>query len=729
MIAACLAALSGAVLSGAALPAAALSAAPLRAGPDTPAQARPSAQVVFVREAPVVDGRLDEAFWRDVPPIAPLRQMVPRIDADPSERTEIRVVHDGHALYFGIRCFDREPENIVATLRQRDADLDPDDRIEILLDTFRDRRNAYFFQIGAAGSIGDALVSKNGAGFKKAWDGIFDGAARIDDLGWTAEMQIPFATVAFDPAQPVWGFNINRCIKRHEEFARFAAHTQDSSFFRIAQAGDLAGFDGAEQGIGLDITPFFVLRADDERGGDSSLTGQPGLDASWRITPSLQAAVTVNTDFAETEVDDRQINLTRFPLFFPEKRDFFLQDAGIFDFGDLDPGVLLPFFSRRIGLDGSGGEVPILVGAKLTGRAGDWSIGFLDVETDSTATLDQQNLGTARLAYNVGEQSTIGVIGTLGDPTGATDAATYGADVNLATNSFLGNKTLQSSTWILRTEDGGSSGDDVAYGTSVRYPNDLLTLGAAFAEIQEEFSPELGFAPRTGIRRWTGNAELKPRHEGAIRRTQYQVDALVVTDLDDRLETGFVEVQPIGLIFDSGDAVNLELEGHRERLDAPFEIHDGVVIDPGEYDFGRARLETSFANARELSGAVSFESGTFYDGLRVDAVASASWRPNAFLNASLSYQRSDVDLEDGDFVAQIGRARLDLAFDERILWSNFVQVDNDSDTLGVNSRLRWILAPGREFYVVLNPTIAREGDALVVREEAAAFKIAWTMRF
>lgn len=690
---------------------------------------RPRADVLRVESPPRVDGRLDEACWREAPVIGLLRQMIPLVDADPTEHTEIRLVHDGRALYFGIRCFDRDPSGIVATLRQRDADLDPDDRIEILLDTFRDRRNAYFFQIGAAGSIGDALTSKNGGGFKKAWDGIFDGAAVIDEFGWSAEIEIPFATVAFDPDDLTWGFNVNRCIKRKEEFARFAAHTQDSSFFRIAQGADLHGLVGAQQGIGLDVVPFFVARADDERGDAASITGQPGLDASWRITPSLQAAFTVNTDFAETEVDDRQVNLTRFPLFFPEKRDFFLQDAGIFDFADLESNVLLPFFSRRIGIDGSGGEVPILAGAKLTGRAGDWSLGFLDVQTEATNDVDDQNLGVGRMAYNVGEQSTIGLIGTVGDPTGATTTATYGADVNLGTDAFLGGKNLQSSTWFLRSDDGSHDGDDLSFGTSLRYPNDLLSLGASFAEIQEEFDPALGFVPRTGVRRWSANVDLEPRHEGAIRRTEYSIDVTAITDLDDELETGIVQVQPLGIVFDSNDAIYFAIEGDRERLDEPFEIRNGIVIEPGEYDYGRARLDVETSNAREVSGSATLDTGTFYDGTRTDAILATSWRPSALLNANLSYQRSDVDLDDGDFVVHVGRARVDLAFSAKVLWSNFVQFDNESDTLGVNSRLRWTLGPGRDLYIVINPTIEREGDSLVTTETAAAIKIAWTMRF
>ncbi len=707
----------------------ALIVAPQHAGsPD-----RRRAEVMHVAEAPRLDGRLDEACWSTARPIGPLRQMIPVIDADPSEDTEIRLVHDGRALYFGIRCWDRDPGAIVATLRQRDADLDPDDRIEILLDTFQDRRNAYFFQIGAAGSIGDALIARNGGAFKKAWDGIFDGAAVIDEFGWTAEIEIPFATVAFDPENPTWGFNINRCIKRREEFVRWSGLTRDASFFQIARAGDLAGLDGARQGIGVDLVPFFVGRYHDARDEDSSLTGQPGLDATWRITPSLQAAVTINTDFAETEVDDRQVNLTRFPLFFPEKRDFFLQDAGIFDFADIGSGTLLPFFSRRIGLDGAGGEVPILAGGKLTGRAGDWSIGVLDVQTDAVDAFDGQNLGVARISKNLGEQSAIGIIGTVGDPTGATNTATYGADLNLSTDGFLGERNLQSSSWIVRTDDDSGSGEDLAFGSSLRYPNDFFSFALSFAEIQENFDPALGFVPRTDVRTYTGSIEIEPRHEpllaGTIRRTQYQVDVSAVTDLDDRLQTGTVEVQPIGLIFDSADEVRLEFVARRDRLDQPFQIQSDIVIPAGEYDFARALVHAETSNKRELSGSLQLEAGTFYDGTRQDVVVGASWRPSALVNTSLEYERNAVQLDGGDFDVHVGRARVDLAFTPRVLWSNFVQFDNQSDTAGLNSRLRWTLSPGRELYIVLNPAVAREFDSLVLEETAAAFKIAYTLRF
>ncbi len=692
-------------------------------------EVRRTAAVVRTDESLTLDGRLDEAIWRSAPVIGPLRQMRPRIDAEPSEATEVRIVHDGKTLWFGIRCFDREPHAIVATLRQRDADLDPDDRIEILLDTFQDRRNAYFFQIGAAGSIGDALVARDGAGFKKAWDGIFEGAARIDELGWSAEIAIPFATVAFDPSKEAWGFNLNRCIKRREEFSRFAGFARDASFFQIAQAGDLAGMVGIEQGLGIDLVPFFTAHHDDPRGDAGSLTGQLGFDAFWRITPGLQAAVTYNTDFAETEVDDRRVNLTRFPLFFPEKRDFFLQDAGIFDFADLDSGLLLPFFSRRIGLDGAGNQVPILVGGKLTGRAGDWNVGLLDVQTEDGAALDGENLGVARVSRNLGEQSSVGVIGTLGDPRGETDAALYGADLNLGTRTFRGDKNLRSSLWVLRSDDGQESGDDLAYGASLRYPNDLWSWKASAAEVQERFDPRLGFLPRRGIRDYQGEIEFAPRSEGWVREWEFEVAGRAVTDLDDRLETGEIEIQPLGVELDSGDEARLQLIWTRERLDQAFEIEDGIAIPAGEYDFTRLRLELESSQKRPLSAGLELEGGEFFDGTRFDFEPSLLWRPNALLNASLSYERSAVDLEAGEFTAHVGRARVDLTFTPRLQWSNLVQFDNDSDSAGWNSRLRWIFGPGQELFLVWNTVVEREAGSLVSTGSAAAFKVGYTLRF
>ena len=696
---------------------------------------RKSAVAVRVERPPRIDGRLDDEAWSLAAPIRDFVQVEPVEGAPPSEATEVRLLYDGRNLYVGVRCFDRDVAGIVGTQMGRDAVLDPDDRVELFFDTFGDRRNAFWFQMSPVGSKGDALVSNNGRDFNKPWDGIWEGKASIDELGWSFEMAIPFQTLSFDPSAQAWGMNFRRFVKRRNEEDRWAAARLDQNFFQVAEAGLLRGLKGMRQGLGLDVVPFFTARYEVDRDGatDRDLRGEPGFDAFYRLTPNLTASLTVNTDFAETEVDDRQINLTRFPLFFPEKRDFFLQDAGIFQFADFGGfGArpdLLPFFSRRIGLDLRGNEVPILAGLKLTGRAGDWNLGALDVRTDDAGGQDGQNLFAARVSRNVGGQSTVGGIATSGDPSGEGRSALYGMDANFRTSGFLGDKNLVATVFGLRTETEGRSGDDLAYGASVATPNDRVSLALAWKEIQEDFDPALGFAPRTGIRKTTGSAFYRPRFEGAVRRLSFGTEASVITDLEDRLESSEVSVQALGIEWDSGDELALSVGTTRERLDEPFAIRPDVTIPADEYDFVRARMAFESAQKRPLSVTLAVEGGAFFEGHREDYEAGAFWRPSRYFTGSLGYAQHLVDLPDGSFVVHVGSARANVSFTPDLDWLNLVQVDNESDTLGVQSRLRWIVRPGEEVFLVWSQVEERRGGSLVPLHQEAAFKIGYTLRF
>jgi len=462
---------------------------------------RPSALSVRAAQRPVIDGRLDDEVWEQAVPIGPMQQVEPIEGAQPSERTEVRILHDDDFLYFGVRCFDSNPSGIIGTQPQRDANLDSDDRVEILLDTFNDQRNAYFFQMSPVGSRGDALITDNGRVFNKPWDGIWMGKSTVDALGWTMEIALPFKTLAFDPDADVWGLNVQRFIRRRNEVVRWAGASQDYGVFVMSQAGDLTGLEGMTQGLGLDVSPYAKAawrktRSVTEDRQVSSVHG--GVDAFYRVTPNLSALLTVNTDFAETEVDTRQINLTRFPLFFPERRDFFLQDSGQFEFAD-NGRSLIPFFSRRIGLV-DGAVVPIDFGAKMTGRVGDWNIGALDVATGERSSLGNENLFVARLSRNVGEESTVGGIVTHGDPSGATDNSVVGFDANFRGESIFGDGRLNASGWALHsTTSGISSNAESAYGVSVRAPNQRWNWSASAKEIEDDFNAALGFVPRTGI--------------------------------------------------------------------------------------------------------------------------------------------------------------------------------------------------------------------------------------
>jgi hypothetical protein len=697
---------------------------------------RPSARALRIDAPPRIDGRLDDECWSRATPIGAFTQVEPIEGAAPIEATDVRVVYTPDVLYVAVRCFDREPARLLARQLERDANLDPDDRVEILIDTFHDRRNAFWFQMNPRGDLGDALIANNGQNFNKPWDGIWDGRASIDEHGYCLEFALPFKTLNFREGGDTWGFNVRRINKRHEEESRWSNPSQDQNFFVVSEAGSLGGLGGMHQGVGLDATPFFVGRwRKDEASDDQDVLGDPGLDVLYKLTPSLNALLTINTDFADTEVDARQINLTRFPLFFPEKRDFFLQDAGLFSFADLAPGFggggtdLIPFFSRRIGLDSDGQPVPLLGGGKLTGRAGPWSIGLLDVQTDATSDVDGQNLGVARITRNVGEQSTLGAIFTSGDPNGDASNQLYGFDANFKSSSFRGGKALRAYAWLLGTSSGDDGGDDEAFGATLAYPNDVWSWNAAAKQIGADFDAALGFVPRTGIRKYDGALTYAPRPHTWIRQLEFQVASTLVTDLDDELETAAIEVQPFGLATETGDEFRVEVEHIRDVLAADFEIHDGVSIPAGDYDWTLVRVEAESGDGREWAFNAEASAGEFFDGTRTDWSAGVVWRPSPRFNGSAAYEETHADLPGGEFTTRLAQLRANVNFSPTLAWTNFAQWDNESDSYGLNSRLRWILEPGREVRVALNRSWEEHEDSVVPTFAELAVKLEYTLRF
>jgi len=690
---------------------------------------------------PKIDGLLDDEVWKQATPIGELVQVVPLQGVEPTEKTEVRFLYDKDKLYIGIRCFDQEPDKIITTTRLRDAFLDSDDRVELVFDTFLDRRNAFFFQMNAGGSRGDALITNNGADFNKPWNGIWEGRSNIDSQGWTTELAIPFKTLNFREGLSTWGFNMMRYIGRKLERARWSTSQRDYRLFNIVHAGDLTGLEGMDQGIGLDLVPFFVSKLrgplEDAAGlevDDTDLTGKAGVDAFYKLTPSLNLGLTYNTDFAETEVDTRQNNLTRFPVLFPEQRDFFLQDAGLFEF----PGDTIPFFSRRIGLTGDGQEVPILAGARMTGRAGDYNIGVVDVQTRE-ATLENpngqpfelggQNLFAARISKNIGEQSNVGGIVTNGDPNGG-DNTVLGLDAQYRTSRFGGDKNFVATAWGLYSDVEDVSESELAYGLSVAYPNDIWSWSASFTEVQENFDPALGFVRRSDIRRYLGRVNYQPRPDDSIvRQYEFSIDTDLFTTTRDVVETWNLEVQPYGVEFHTGDAFRIEFEHTHDELFEPFEIRDGIVIPVGDYDFTRGRIEVESSTARDFSIGFNVGLGDYYDGVRQRYSVFSSWRPDPLFKGSVEYAHNDLDLEGGSFTTQFGMLRADFSFTPELAWNNFLQWDNESDTWGLNSRIFWLPRPGREIFLVFNETLEREDGSLSPLFQELSFKIGYTIRF
>ncbi len=666
---------------------------------------RPTGRATRTSAVIKINGQLDEPAWADAVPIGRLMQKVPDENAAATEDTDIRVLYTTTTLYFGILCRDRTPKTIVSTRLTRDADIESDDGILIALDPFLDHRNGFFFSVNPAGARVDGQIENNADDLSTDWDGIWEAATRITPDGWVAEIAIPFKTLRFKPGQTVWGLNIERLIKRRNEIDIWATPRRDNWVTNMAQAGRLEGIEGISQGRGLDIRPYVSGGAENN---DGKL--QAGVDLFKNLTPNLNASVTVNTDFAETETDSRQVNLTRFPLFFPEKRSFFLEGAGVFQVAATTEESVLPFFSRRIGLL-EGHEVPIMVGTKVVGRQSDYNIGVLDVETQGVDNfagedgrrLNSQNLFVARVSRNIFRQSWVGGIVTHGNPAGTGQNTLLGADVRLATSEFKGDKNLSASAFFLRTDDEASGKIDYAFGGNIDYPNDLIDCSFGWRQIGDDFNPALGFVPRQGIRRLSPGFAFKPRPgRFGIRQLEFQVQPVWVWDLHNVMQTWDVYASPFSAEFESGDQIGFNVMPQYERLTEPFEIVDGVEIPPGEYRMNRWGLQVETADKRPLIAQAEYSWGQFYTGTRRDVQVGVTVKPNTHIYASLQYERNDVSQSEGDFSVQVVTLSADYNFSPNVSWANLLQYDSESRILGVQSRFRWILKPGSDLFVVIN---------------------------
>jgi hypothetical protein len=694
-------------------------------------QAGPAVRAVMADEPPRIDGRLDDLAWSQAAVIEGFLQREPFPDAPVSQRTEVLVCYDRTHLYFAFRCYD-DPRAITAKELARDVSLGEDDRVQIILDTFLDGRNAYWFQIGPRGSIGDAIVSENGAAFNKEWDGLWQGRARIHDEGWDAEIAIPFRTLNFRPGESRWGLKLIRHIRRNLESSYWPVANVNSYRFQVSDSGILEGLEGISQGIGLDLAPYGLSGFDQSSPLGVSAVGEAGLDAFYQLTPGLKSALTVNTDFAQTEVDTRQVNLTRFPLFFPEKRDFFLQGANYFSFGPIEEnssgGILIPFFSRRVGLDTAGNPIPIIWGAKMTGQVENWNIGFLNIMDDRDTR--NPNFTVARVRRNLGQQSSLGAITTIGNSLSEADSILVGTDFKLASSTFRGNKNIAVSLFGLKSSTTGLTGKDNAFGAQFAYPNDFLNLRLGFHQIEENFRAALGFVPRLDIREYYLDSAVGPRPErwGIL---QYFVETgfNYITNMENQLVTRQIRVAPAHVQFRSGDAFRLSTSLQHEHLNQDFQIHPSHVVSQGSYDFARHQLRFESARRRNVWLGGTYGWGSFYDGKRRDTGFAAGYKISVPVFAGVEYLRNRVDLPAGSFTTNISRLSLNLLFSPDITLYNYLQYDNLSQSMGWQSRFRWILKPGNEILLVWNSRWQEPLERIDLSESTARVKLRYNYRF
>lgn len=702
-------------------------------------EGQPSISAIKFSRAPVIDGHVDEECWQETPAITEFYQREPNPGEPSTISTEIFVGYDKNHLYIAMRCFS-DPDDIIANELARDANLSNDDRVQIILDTYNDKRNGYWFQIGPRGSIGDAIMSENGAAFNKAWDGLWSGKAQILDNAWEAEIAIPFKTLNFNPDNDAWGFKLIRYQKSIEETVYWPSANINSARFQVSDAGLITGLKDISQGVGLDLVPYGLTGLNVGENADGPVFNA-GFEGYYNISSNLKVAVSVNTDFAQTEVDQQQINLTRFNLFYPEKRDFFLDGANYFNFGINGDDKnswnkkMIPFFSRRIGLDENGNPIPVEYGSKITGQAGKWNIGAIYMK-DRREISQNGHFAVSRISRNIGEESQIGMMTTYGNALSDARNFLVGLDLRLATSKFKGDKNImftafgmKSDTWDPEGSD-RPAGRDLTYGIEFNYPNDKIALRLGHMEIQENFIAGLGFIPRPGVKESYGELTLgyRPGKWGLLQiLTSGEFD--FISDFDQRLLTRKWSIKPLRIRFTTGDEFKYSYSSDFELLDESFDLYGNYNIAAGDYTFGTQSISFQTAQKRKLWTSIDFSHGGFYNGSRNEMKLKAGYNLAVPLFLGTEMVRNNVDLGGEGFIANIYRLNLNILFSPDITLYSFVQYDSESAKMGWQSRFQWIIKPGKEIFLVWNSISPDPFDRYYISEGNLRFKVKYTIRF
>lgn len=671
-----------------------------------------------------LDGRLDESAWSMGDSITNLGQVEPKERGEPSGRTVVHALFTRNALVFGIRCDYPPATKVVAFARERDASLEREDHVRLVLDTFRDGRSGYVFAVNANGSRYDALVTNNGEGENSSWDTAWEAATARTESGWTVEIRIPVKSLLFKPGLTQWGFNVQRRVQAFQETDRWANPSQDIKVTQTSRAGVLAGLPRFDLGLGTSIRPALTGgRSHDSASAQLRDRSHASLDVTQRLGANTLGSLTVNTDFAETEVDTRRVNLTRFPLFFPEKRTFFLEAADIFDFGaGLDEDVI-PFFSRRIGLIEER-QVPINVGGKVNGRLGGTNFGALVVSTRHVDTLESAStMGVVRITKNVAEESSVGMLATAGDPLRRAGSWLAGPDFTYKTSRFRGDKNFLVGAWALGAGRDRLHGDKSAAGFKIGYPNDLLDLSARYKRIGDAFDPSLGFVPRPGVHIADVSVNWQPRPGKPIgplhiRQCFWENELSYVGGLKGGWQSYRYFMAPINCRLESGDRFEFNFVPGGERFSQPFEITDGVTVPAGSYHFNRFRVEAGLAAKRRFSAQATWWFGSFYNGYLNQYEVTSVWRPSSLFIFELNGERDVGLMPRGRFVQDVVGGRVRFNFSPDLQVTSFLQYADDSDSFGTNTRLRWTFDPLGDLFVVYNHNLRTRNPLTLERELA-----------
>ena len=697
----------------------------------------------------ILDGKLDESFWKDIKGIDNFLMQEPIEGKNPTENTLIKIAYDENYLYIGAVLYDSEPEGIKSFKMRKDSPLNTDDRFMWILDTYLDGRNAYFFEINPRGLMGDGLLSiGQGLNLNKNWDGIWRPWTYIGDFGWSTEIRIPFHTLNFDPKINTWGINFQRTIRRKNEEILWSGHKRNQGLFRPQNAGRLEGLNGISQGLGLEIvgygkTASSKIKIDDEEAYNKSSKINGGLDINYNINPGLKASFTLNTDFAETEVDDRQINLTRYAIRFPEKRDFFLEGANIYQFAPRS-GVY-PYFSRAIGLQ-YGNQIPILYGGKIIGKVGKLEIVAQQVKTKKTDLINSEDFSLLRVKKNFFKESSIGMIYTRRHnnnreniSTPVHDRNTLGLDLTLNTSNFLTNKNLQFQAFaVIHNPD---NPDDIiskiwdrsTRGFRFNFPNKPWSGSISYREFGNLYNPSVGFVRRNSFRRVEPRINFSPLIENSnlIRELTWELSFENLMSLNWNKMTQNIRFTPLSIRFESGDELTYQFIKNYENLDFNFNIlgDSSIIVPIGDYSNWIHKIEIETANQRKLVYEIEINTGGFWSGNKTEYQNTLTIRPFSGFNISFGYDHRFVKLEEGEFKTNLIRFIGDFDFSPFTSFSSNIQFDDVSEIIGMNNRFRHTIVPGSDIYLVYNHNWINHENKFKTISNIGVTKITYTHRF
>jgi hypothetical protein len=678
---------------------------------------RPTLRAVRATTPVKMDGVLDEAAWSAAQVVDTFIQQEPKEGQPATDRTEVRVIFDAGHLYIGVHAF--ASLAVSATEMRRDADrLFDEDNFQVILDTFHDSRNGYMFLTTPLGAKLEQQIFDEGEGggrggtanINRNWDGVWDAAAKIVSDGWTAEIEIPFSTVRFVPSDSqVWGVNFQRHTRRKNENALWAPLPKAYTLTRVSMAGQLQGLSGISRGLDLRLKPFLVGGAHNIQASATNKTTDGihdvGLDARYGLTAGLNMDVTVNTDFAQVEVDEQQVNLSRFGLFYPEKRDFFLENSNFFTMGTASAFTTTQvqtdlFFSRAIGLSSSGTPIPIRGGVRVAGKSGRNNIGALDIQTDDAFGVSGANFFVGRYSRDILKRSRVGAIFINKDEVGGTTGhfnRTMGVDANLALSANL---SVQG--YAAKTDTPGKNGDDMAMFGRVAYRDQKLNLYLNYLDVQENFNAEAGFVQRTGIRTTKAHFGPTPRPKtGNVKLFEPMYVLTYTTDQNNRL-VGRQNHLMLGTTLRDDTFINVIYQQTMDVLDVPFKIRPNVTIPVGSYTMNEWIFSVNSSPGRRIYERVTVSPVDFYGGSRMNMSAAAGVRASSQFSTELQYNRNDVKMPWGNFLVNLSTLRVDYTFTPRMTIRSLTQYNTSSHEISNNVRFNFIYRPGSDIYVVYN---------------------------